>query len=92
VDAQANLIPGLVSSAIYAAYPKDKSTAPAVPIPFFAETFFEEKVKNRWRGRTETNKLVFVETQTDLRGKLLPVRIDWTGPWSMIGQLNEITD
>ncbi len=52
---------------------------------------FEEKVKNRWRGRTEMNKLVFVETQTDLRGKLLPVKIDWTGPWSMIGQLNEIT-
>ena len=24
---------------------------------------FEEKVKNRWKGRTETNKLVFVETE-----------------------------
>jgi tRNA-2-methylthio-N6-dimethylallyladenosine synthase len=48
---------------------------------------FEEKVKNRWRGRTETNKLVFVESGTELRGKLLPVNIIRTGPWSMLGQL-----
>jgi tRNA-2-methylthio-N6-dimethylallyladenosine synthase len=47
---------------------------------------FEEKVKNRWKGRTETNKLVFVEEQEDLRGKLLPVQITWTGPWSMLGK------
>ena len=50
---------------------------------------FEEKVKNRWRGRTETNKLVFVETEADLRGKLELVTITWTGPWSMLGQLDE---
>jgi tRNA-2-methylthio-N6-dimethylallyladenosine synthase len=43
-------------------------------------------VKNRWKGRTRTNKLVFVETGEDLRGKIIPVKIDWTGPWSMIGQ------
>ncbi|MBN1370674.1 MAG: tRNA (N6-isopentenyl adenosine(37)-C2)-methylthiotransferase MiaB [Anaerolineaceae bacterium] len=48
---------------------------------------FEEKVKNRWKGRTPTNKLVFVESQDDLRGQLLPVEITWTGPWSMIGKL-----
>jgi tRNA-2-methylthio-N6-dimethylallyladenosine synthase len=47
---------------------------------------FEEKVKNRWKGRTETNKLVFIEEQEDLRGKLLPVQISWTGPWSMLGK------
>jgi tRNA-2-methylthio-N6-dimethylallyladenosine synthase len=44
---------------------------------------FEEKVKTRWRGRTETNKLVFLESENDLRGKVLPVQITWTGPWSM---------
>jgi tRNA-2-methylthio-N6-dimethylallyladenosine synthase len=44
---------------------------------------FEEKVRGRWRGRTETNKLVFVESQEDLRGKVIPVEITWTGPWSM---------
>lgn len=48
---------------------------------------FEEKVKKRWRGRTSTNKLVFVETEQNLRGQVLPVTITWTGPWSMIGSL-----
>jgi len=47
------------------------------------EVLFEDKVKNRWRGRTPTNKIVFVETDDDLRGKLLPVTVTWTGPWSM---------
>jgi tRNA-2-methylthio-N6-dimethylallyladenosine synthase len=48
---------------------------------------FEEKIKNRWKGRTDTNKLVFVEADYSLAGKVLPVRIEWTGPWSMIGTL-----
>lgn len=47
------------------------------------EVLFEEKVKQRWKGRTPTNKIVFVETEDDLRGKLLPVTVTWTGPWSM---------
>ena len=47
------------------------------------EVLFEEKVKNRWKGRTPTNKLVFVESDEDLHGKLLPVTVTWTGPWSM---------
>jgi tRNA-2-methylthio-N6-dimethylallyladenosine synthase len=51
------------------------------------EVLFEEKVKNRWRGRTPTNKLVFVESGDDLRGKLLPVTVTWTGPWSMQANL-----
>jgi len=44
---------------------------------------FEEKVKGRWRGRTPTNKLVFVESDENLRGTIRPVTITWTGPWSM---------
>ncbi len=48
---------------------------------------FEEKVKGRWRGRTPTNKLVFVESDDDLRGQLIDVRITWTGPWSMQAQM-----
>ena len=48
---------------------------------------FEEKVKERWKGRTETNKLVFVESEAELRGQALPVKILWAGPWSMIGAL-----
>ena len=48
---------------------------------------FEEKVKNRWRGRTPTNKLVFVETEEDLRGHEEEVIITWSGPWSMQANL-----
>jgi tRNA-2-methylthio-N6-dimethylallyladenosine synthase len=48
-----------------------------------APVLFEEKVRGRWRGRTETNKLVFVESDQDLRGRIIPVEITWTGPWSM---------
>jgi tRNA-2-methylthio-N6-dimethylallyladenosine synthase len=51
------------------------------------DVLFEEKVKDRWRGRTPTNKLVFVESEDDLRGKVLPVTVTWTGPWSMQAQL-----
>lgn len=51
------------------------------------DVLFEEKVKGRWRGRTPTNKLVFVETEQDLRGRVLPATITWTGPWSMQGRL-----
>jgi len=49
---------------------------------------FEEPVKGRWKGRTETNKLVFVESTADLRGKVLPATINWTGPWSMQARVN----
>jgi tRNA-2-methylthio-N6-dimethylallyladenosine synthase len=44
---------------------------------------FEDKVKGRWRGRTPTNKLVFVESSQNLRGKVVPVTVTWSGPWSM---------
>ncbi len=47
------------------------------------EVLFEDKVKDRWKGRTPTNKLVFIESDEDLKGKTLPVTITWTGPWSM---------
>ena len=48
---------------------------------------FEEKSRGRWRGRTPTNKLVFVESQENLLGHERPARITWTGPWSLIGTL-----
>jgi len=51
------------------------------------EVLFEEKVKERWKGRTTTNKLVFVESDEKLTGRVLPVRISWAGPWSMRGEL-----
>ena len=51
------------------------------------EVLFEDKVKNRWKGRTPTNKLVFVESEEDLKGKIHPVTVTWTGPWSMQASL-----
>jgi len=53
------------------------------------EVLFEDKVKNRWKGRTPTNKLVFVESEDDLKGKIVPVIVTWTGPWSMQASLQK---
>ncbi len=53
----------------------------------YTEVLFEENVRGRWRGRTPTNKLVFVESHEDLRGQVGRVQITWTGPWSMQGRL-----
>jgi tRNA-2-methylthio-N6-dimethylallyladenosine synthase len=51
------------------------------------EVLFEGQNKNRWRGRTPTNKLVFAESNLNLLGKIVPVKITWTGPWSMQASL-----
>lgn len=51
------------------------------------EVLFEDKVKGRWKGRTPTNKLVFVEADEDLKGRIVPVTVTWTGPWSMQANL-----
>ncbi|MCC6500777.1 MAG: tRNA (N6-isopentenyl adenosine(37)-C2)-methylthiotransferase MiaB [Anaerolineales bacterium] len=53
------------------------------------DVLFEEKVKDRWRGRTPTNKLVFVESDDNLKGNILPVTVTWTGPWSMQANLQK---
>jgi tRNA-2-methylthio-N6-dimethylallyladenosine synthase len=50
-----------------------------------SEVLFEGRSKNRWRGRTPTNKLVFAESEENLLGQVRMVRISWAGPWSMIG-------
>jgi tRNA-2-methylthio-N6-dimethylallyladenosine synthase len=51
------------------------------------EVLFEANVRGRWKGRTPTNKLVFAESQENLLGRILPVQITWTGPWSMQARL-----
>jgi len=53
------------------------------------EVLFEEEVRGRWKGRTTTNKLVFVESDKSLQGQILPITLTWTGPWSMQGRLVE---
>jgi tRNA-2-methylthio-N6-dimethylallyladenosine synthase len=52
------------------------------------EVLVEGKRKGRWHGRTPTNKLVFFADEArDWQGQLAAVRITWTGPWSMIGEV-----
>jgi tRNA-2-methylthio-N6-dimethylallyladenosine synthase len=50
------------------------------------EVLVEERHKGKWRGRTRTNKLVFIDSPLPLRGRLVDVEITWTGPWSMQGR------
>ncbi|HSJ58925.1 MAG TPA: MiaB/RimO family radical SAM methylthiotransferase [Anaerolineae bacterium] len=54
------------------------------------EILVEERHRAKWRGRTRTNKLVFVDVgEEDLTGKLAEVRIVQAGAWSMQGELVE---
>ena len=48
---------------------------------------FEERKHRRWLGRTENMDLVFADSDEDLTGKLLPVKITWTSPWTMGGEI-----
>jgi len=54
--------------------------------------------RERWWGRTRTDRLVFFEGEEtpprigggqDWRGRLARVRITWTGPWSLVGAVEE---
>lgn len=54
------------------------------------EVLVEEKHKERWKGRTRQNKLVFFDDDTcEWQGKLANLKINWTGPWSMLGELEK---
>jgi tRNA-2-methylthio-N6-dimethylallyladenosine synthase len=50
------------------------------------EVLVEDKHKGKWRGRSRQNKLVFIESDLPLRGRLVEAQITWTGPWSMQGR------
>ena len=57
------------------------------------EVLAENRKRGSWTGRTRGNKLVYFdsieadnnETETDLTGKLVNVRVNRTGPWSLAG-------
>ncbi|HHY58276.1 MAG TPA: radical SAM protein [Chloroflexi bacterium] len=50
------------------------------------EVLVEDQHKGKWRGRNRQNKLVFIESNLPLRGRLVEAQITWTGPWSMQGR------
>ena len=54
------------------------------------EVLVETRKKGRWRGRTPDNRLVFFDDERNLMGALVDVTIDWTGPYSLMGQLSTI--
>jgi tRNA-2-methylthio-N6-dimethylallyladenosine synthase len=56
------------------------------------QVLVEGKTKDRWRGRTPQGKLVFFDDSRQLRGELVEVLIDHTGPWSMSGQAADSVD
>jgi tRNA-2-methylthio-N6-dimethylallyladenosine synthase len=49
------------------------------------EVLVEGRKRDRWWGRTRSDKLVYFEDDANWRGRLAAVRITWTGPWSLIG-------
>ena len=51
------------------------------------QVLVEDRHKDKWRGRTPQNKLVFFDDDRDWRGQLVDLEITWTGPWSMQGRL-----
>ena len=51
------------------------------------EVLIEGKKKGKWQGRSRSDKLVFVASETNLQGKLVTVEITETSPWSLKGQV-----
>jgi tRNA-2-methylthio-N6-dimethylallyladenosine synthase len=49
------------------------------------EVLVEGESKGKWRGRSPGNRLVFFTHPSDLTGRLVPVRISATSPWSLQG-------
>jgi tRNA-2-methylthio-N6-dimethylallyladenosine synthase len=54
------------------------------------EVLVEGKKKEKWFGRTRSNKLVFFEDAGDWLGQLARVQIEKTSPWSLGGEVKTI--
>ncbi|MBN1693179.1 MAG: tRNA (N6-isopentenyl adenosine(37)-C2)-methylthiotransferase MiaB [Dehalococcoidales bacterium] len=52
------------------------------------EILVEGKKKDKWYGRTRTDKLVFFSSPRDYHGKLLKIKINKTSPWSLQGTID----
>lgn len=51
------------------------------------EVLVESRHKGKWRGRTPHNRLVFFESDENMRGALVDIKIGFTSPYSMQGEL-----
>jgi len=52
------------------------------------EILVESRAKDKWQGRTRTDKLVFFRDSRDYLGKLANIRIEKTSPWSLQGTVS----
>ena len=52
------------------------------------EILVEGKVKGKWYGRTDTDKLVFFNNNANYMGKLVNLKVEHSGPWSLQGTAN----
>ncbi len=50
------------------------------------EVLIDGHRKGRWQGRTRTDRLVFVEDEEELLGRLIRVAVTHTTPWSLRGR------
>ncbi len=50
------------------------------------EVLVEGKSKNRWTGRTRGNTLVHFDSDLDLQGKMMDVRITRASPWFLMAE------
>ncbi len=51
------------------------------------EVLVEDRKGNKWHGRSRNGKLVFFVSDDNLLGRLVPLRIDKTSPWSLQGKI-----
>jgi tRNA-2-methylthio-N6-dimethylallyladenosine synthase len=51
------------------------------------DVLIEEEQRGRWKGRTRTNKLVFMDSPEDLTGRTVSVLIETASAWAMQGRL-----
>jgi len=51
------------------------------------EVLVDNKAKEKWQGRTRSDKLVFFSHKNDYFGKLVNVKIEKTSPWSLQGRV-----
>jgi len=56
------------------------------------EVLVEGKKKGKWRGRTQSGKLVFFNNNNDWLGRLARIRIEKTSPWSLQGKIANRTN
>lgn len=54
------------------------------------EVLVESRAKDKWRGRTPDNRLVFFQDERELLGALVNLTVTQTGPWSLQAEHAEI--